>query len=120
MNAADLGHYLAVQRVSTKPQCSVLIDIILAARQYPGEVGNLHTQSLSGVQFGSKLEGVIPETKSYLWLTHGLRHQIPKLTSLRGFQELGVFPTIPGKTQGASPSDACAVEKYSGLEATIL
>lgn len=97
-----------------KPQCSVLIDIILAARQYPGEVGNLHTQRLSGAQFGSKLEGVIPETKGYLWLTHGPRHQIPKLTSLRGFQELGVFPTIPGRPRVHLPLMLAPWENIQG------
>ena len=70
-----------------KPQCPALIDIILAPRQYTGEEGSLYTQSLSGPQFGSKLEGVTAETKGYPWLTHGLRHQIPKFTTLRGFQE---------------------------------
>jgi len=69
-----------------KPKYPVLIGIILAAMHYADEVGSLLTQRLSGAQFVSQPEGVTPETKGYPWLTHGLRHQIPKLTSLRGFQ----------------------------------
>lgn len=81
-----------------KPQCPVLIDIILAARQHAGEVDNLHAQRLSGAQFSSKLEEVAPQNKGYPWLSYSLRHQIPKLASLGGFQEFGVFLSVSRKT----------------------
>lgn len=58
MNAAALGHYLEMQKVSMKPLCPVLTGITLAVRQYAGEVGSLHTQSLSGAQMFVPWENV--------------------------------------------------------------
>lgn len=49
-------------------------------------------------QFSSELEGVIPGSKGGHWLTHGLRHQIAKLTPLKEFRVLEVFSTVPVKT----------------------
>lgn len=88
------GHCLAVQRVSMEPKCSLTTETMLAERWglY------LQAQKLSRAQFSSKLEGVIHVSKGGHWLTHGLRHQIEKLTPLKEFQELKVFSNVPVKT----------------------